>query len=108
MDEALLQAMTEAIVDEVHPDEIILFGSHARGDVNPASDLDLLVVVPDSEEARLKRRRITGRIYRSIAAYPVAKDILLYTRSEVDHWRRVRGHVVATGLEEGRQLYVRP
>ncbi len=108
MDEKLIAAMADAIVNEIHPDEIVLFGSHARGDAQSGSDFDLLVVLPDSEEALRYRRRITGNLYRSLAAYPVAKDILVYTRGEVEHWRRVSGHVVATGLREGRRLYARP
>ena len=108
MDETLIANMTDTIVNEVHPDEIVLFGSHGRGDAQPGSDFDFLVVLPDSEEARLHRRRITGKLYRSLAAYPVAKDLLVYTRAEVEHWRRVSGHVVATGLQEGRRLYGRP
>jgi len=108
MDETLLQAMADAIVAELHPDEIVLFGSYARGDDRIGSDLDLLVVVTDSEETQRKRRKITGLLYRRLAAFPVAKDILLFTRSEVEHWRNVPGHVVATGIQEGRRIYARP
>lgn len=108
MDKNLLQAMTDAIVGAVHPDEIVLFGSYARGDECLGSDLDLLVVVPDSEEMRCRRRKITGLLYRRLAVFPVAKDILLFTRSEMEHWRNVPGHVVATSIQEGRRLYARP
>jgi uncharacterized protein len=108
MDEKLIAAMADAIVNGIHPDEIVLFGSHARGAAQTGSDFDFLVVLPDSVEALWHRRHITGRLYRSLAAYPVAKDILVYIRGEVEHWRHVSGHVVATGLREGRRLYARP
>ncbi len=107
MDEKLLQSMTETIVDEVHPDEVILFGSHAKGTDRAESDVDLLVVMPDAEETRRRRRRITGRLYRRLASFPVSKDILVYTRWEMERWRNVTGHIVSTGLNEGRRLYVR-
>ncbi len=100
--------MTDIIGNEVHPDEIVLFGSRARGNARPGSDFDFLVVVPNSEEALRHRRQITGNLYRSLASYPVSKDILVYTRGEVEHWGGVSGHVVATGLWEGRRLYARP
>ncbi len=106
-DEALLQPITEAIVDEVHPEAIILFGSRASASCKPGSDVDLLVVVPDSEEARRHRRKLTGRLYRRLAAFPVAKDILVYTRPEVERWRSSPGHIIATTLEQGRRLYGR-
>ncbi len=106
MDEIVLRSMTNVIVEAVHPDEIVLFGSYARGTEHPKSDVDFLVVVPDSDAAK-KRRRMTGHLYRSLASYPVAKDILVFTRSEVEHWRNIPGHIVATSLQEGRRLYAR-
>mgnify|MGYP006299716289 CR=1 FL=1 len=107
IDDALLKSMTEDIVDEVHPEEVILFGSHARGSENSRSDVDFLVVVPDDETTRHSRRRITGRLYRRLASFPVPKDILVFTREEVERWRHVSGHVISTGLNEGKRLYVR-
>lgn len=108
MDEAMLASMTAAIVDEVQPTEVILFGSHARGTARPDSDIDLIVVVQDSEEARRHRRKLTARLYRRFMSVPLPMDILVYTQAEADRWRKVRGHVVSTGLVEGRRLYVRP
>ncbi len=108
MDEKLLQSMTDSMVDEVHPEEIILFGSHAKGEGREESDLDFLVIMPDSAEAGRGRRRVTARLYRRLASIPVPIDILVYTRGEMERWRDVQGHVVATGLNEGRRLYVRP
>ena len=105
MDEKLLQSMTDSIVKEVEPDMVILFGSHAKGAERAGSDLDFLVVMPDSDEARRHRRRLTGRLYRCLAAFPEPKDILVYTQGEVERWRNVPGHVVSTGLTEGRRLY---
>lgn len=108
VDEHLLESMTEVIVEAIQPQEVILFGSHAKGVATPGSDFDFLVVVPDSNESRTHRRRLTGDLYRKLAPFPVAKDILLYTRSEFDHWRSVPGHVVFNGLREGRRLYAKP
>ncbi len=106
MEEMELMSMTEVIVATVHPGEIILFGSYAKGFERPDSDVDLLVVVPDSEKSR-KRRHMTGRLYRSLSSYPVAKDTLVFIRSEFEHWREVPGHIVATSFQEGRRLYAR-
>lgn len=100
--------MADTIVDEIHPDEVVLFGSHARGDARAGSDFDFLVVMPDSEETLRHRSKLRGNLYRRLASYPVAKDILVYTRAEVEHWRGARGHGVATGLLEGKRLYARP
>ncbi len=104
-EETLFKPLTEVIVDEAHPEAIILFGSRA-GDVGrPGSDVDLLVVLPDEHEDRRRRRKLRGRIERRLAGTPVATDILVYTRSEVERWRNVPGHIIATSLEHGRPLY---
>ncbi|MDX9972041.1 MAG: nucleotidyltransferase domain-containing protein [FCB group bacterium] len=108
MDKHMIESMTACIVDEVHPEEVILFGSRAKGTSGPHSDVDLLVVLADNEDTRLHRRGMTGRIYRRLAGFPVSKDILVYTRSEVDQWRNEPQHVVSAGLSEGLRLYVQP
>ena len=63
-------------------DEVWLFGSRARGDADVGSDLDLLVVVPDSEEARHDRSR---RARLLVADVPESMDVAVVTR---DEWRR--------------------
>ena len=107
IDERMLRQMTDTIVSEVHPEEVILFGSYAKGLAREDSDLDLLIVMPETSETRRYRRRLTGRLYRRLAALPMSKDILVYTRNEVEQWRDVPGHIVATSLNEGRRLYGR-
>ena len=107
MDEQMLKSMTDEIVDELHPDRIILFGSRARGDDRAHSDVDLLVVVPNSDEVRRSRRRVEGRVYRRLADFPVAKDVLVFTQEEVQQWSGVTGHILEAGLREGRELYAR-
>ena len=52
MNEALLAEITQRIVAISDPQQIILFGSQARGDARPDSDLDLLVVKEEMESPR--------------------------------------------------------
>ena len=42
-----LDAAVRMVVDRLRPDQIILFGSAARGEMTPASDLDRLVITGD-------------------------------------------------------------
>lgn len=42
--EHVLQEMVNVIIAEVDPEQIILFGSRARGEARPDSDVDLLVI----------------------------------------------------------------
>ena len=43
----VIEEMTRRLVEFSRPDRIYLFGSEARGEAGPDSDLDFLVVVPD-------------------------------------------------------------
>jgi uncharacterized protein len=71
----ILNDMTGQIVRRFQPMQIILFGSRARGDAGPNSDVDLLVVLPDAKN----RRETTIEIRRALAGFPAAKDIIVTT-----------------------------
>ena len=108
VDDALLERMVQVIVDEVDPEKVILFGSRARGDARTDSDVDLIVV----ESAPFGEGRSRGveetRLWRALASFRVPKDILVFSRDEVDYWRDSLNHVLARALREGKVLYERP
>lgn len=95
-----LPEMTARITERFSPSRIILFGSQARGDAKPLSDVDLLVVF-DSDGDRRQRR---VAIRTALADMIVDKDILVVTEREATSPRA--GSILATALEEGVPLYV--
>ena len=94
----------ELLVREFRPLRIILFGSYARGEEGPDSDLDLLVVLPRVEN----KRTTTVAMLRALRDLPVAKDVIPTDPDEIGR----RGQLVGTGsrpaLREGKVLYERP
>ena len=54
--------ITRRLVEYFHPDRIYLFGSAARGDAGPDSDLDFCVVLPDDAPEGLYRRSEERRV----------------------------------------------
>ena len=108
VDDALLERMVRAIVDEVDPEQVILFGSQARGGAGTHSDVDLVVVEAEPFGPGRDRRAEAVRLWRALAGFRVPKDILVYSRGEVEYWRDSLNHVLARALREGKLLYERP
>ncbi len=100
-DDRLLDEMVRRIRRAGNPQRIVLFGSRARGDAHPGSDLDLLVI----EETDLPRHRRAIRYLRALLGLFPAKDVVVYTPAEVAEWASVPNAFVTTALREGRILY---
>jgi predicted nucleotidyltransferase len=100
----LLAEITRRIVAEFQPEEVILFGSHAWGTPNEDSDVDLLVIVSDSDEKPIQR---AIRAQNCMDRLLVPADILVKTRAEVERYRHVRASLERKMLEQGKVLYGR-
>ena len=100
--ETVLKEITERLITEFAPERIILFGSNVWGQPGPDSDLDLLVIVPESNLSPARRAQ---RAQRSLGNLPTPTDVLVKTRAEVERLRQVHTSLVARALEEGRVLY---
>jgi len=99
---SLLKEVTDRLVNEFQPERIILFGSHAWGHPDADSDVDLLVIVSDSDQPPTRRAQ---RAQRCLGNVRVAADILVKTRAEADRLRRVATSLVNRALAEGKVLY---
>src|SRR5262245_54330096 len=100
---ALIDRMVKRIVKEFHPERIILFGSQAREDAGPDSDVDLLVVM--SFQGRDHEKSI--EILELLDDIVVPTDVIV-TKPAVFAWRKdVVGTIEWSAAREGRQLYAR-
>lgn len=102
IDPVLLSEVTKRVAETVHPEKIILFGSHAWGTPTEDSDLDIFVVVTSSDEPAYRRVR---PIYKALRGLKVPVDIIMQTRAEVERSRNVATSLVKKVMEEGRILH---
>ena len=103
-DEARIRAAAAMLVDRLRPDQLILHGSAARGEMTEHSDLDFLSVragYPAPNRDPTQRR------------WPCAEtgdvvDVLLVSREQLEENRLAGGTVYAAALTEGRTVFVSP
>jgi predicted nucleotidyltransferase len=103
--EELLKEITEKIVREVNPRKIVLFGSHARGNARPDSDLDFLVIEDGPFNVHRSRRAEMSRLWMLFPDVRVPIDFLVYSSEEVAKWETSKNHVIHHAMNDGRVLY---
>ncbi len=97
----VINGLVRQIVEVAHPLRILLFGSAARDEAGPSSDLDLLIVMPDG----VHRRKTAQELYRKIRDAGVAFDILVATPGDLERHKDNLGLIYRTILEEGKEIY---
>ena len=81
-EQAWLDEYSQALSRD-HPglvDDILIFGSKARGDAGPDSDLDVLVVLNQADRQTKRGVRHTGHLLSALS--DVMPSIMVYTRAE--------------------------
>jgi len=95
-----LREIIRRVVEIAEPDRIILFGSAARGEMRPNSDVDLLVV-----KANVQRRQLAKQIYRHLIGVGQAVDVIVVTPEDIERYRDSHALVIAPALRDGKVVY---
>ena len=101
---AHIDRMVKRIVRKFRPQQVILFGSQARGDAGPDSHVDLLVVMDFDRAAREKRVEIRMALHDIL----VPKDIIVTRPEDFALRKDVVGTIEWPAAREGKVLYARP
>jgi len=96
-----LAEIIRRVVEVAQPERIILFGSAARGEMGPNSDVDLLVV----KGGEFDQGGLTEDIYENLYGVGQAVDVLVVTPEQVERHRNTHWLVIAPALREGREVY---
>lgn len=98
-----VQEATNRLVDAFRPVQVVVFGSYARGDARPGSDMDLLVVLPEVDnkrEAAIAMRRVLSDL-------PVPHDVHVTTPEEIERRGWIVGTLLREALRDGQTVYER-
>ena len=88
------------IASALQPEKIILFGSAAKGEMGPDSDVDLLVVKSD-----VHRRKTAWKIDESLIGIPVPIDVIVAAPEDLEKHKDTIGLIYRPALLEGRVIY---
>ena|ERR1700722_10917477 len=98
---SVVEKLVDQIVETAHPLRIVLFGSAARGDMGPYSDIDLLIVMPDGTD----RGEISKQLYSRVGGVQRDFDLIVATPSVLEKYKDNCALVYKWALKEGREVY---
>ena len=100
----IIEEVKKRLVEVYNPQKIYLFGSYAWGCPTEESDLDLLIVVDDSQEKRHKRGK-PGII--ALWGLGISKDLMVYTQEEAAQRANDPSSLIYKILQQGKVIYAR-
>ena len=100
-DKKVLADIIRRVVRAARPEKIVLFGSAARGQMGPNSDIDLLVI----KRGKFTHWRLTTAIYRGLSGAGAPVDVVVATPEEVERYRDTHCLVICPALKEGKVVY---
>ncbi|MGQ0812323.1 MAG: nucleotidyltransferase domain-containing protein [Nitrospiraceae bacterium] len=101
LDEKTLQTIVQRIVQVANPEKIIMFGSAARGEMGPHSDVDLLVV----KRGEFHRGHLVEEIYMKLIGVGQAVDVIVVTPDEMEKYKDRAALVIYPAVREGKVVY---
>jgi predicted nucleotidyltransferase len=98
-----LAAIAEVVRSALPKAQILLFGSHARGQATPDSDYDVLIIADRPLDIHTKLALRTD-IRKQLLERGIRCDILLQSAQEIQRKKELPGHIVRSALREGVPL----
>ena len=104
LDPELINEIVQRLVNALKPEKIYLFGSHAYGQPNDDSDVDLLIVVEDTD---IPNRKKADDGYHALSGLLLPAEIKVVKQAEFDKRSKWLNSIERVVSEKGKTLYVR-
>ena len=102
---AQIKQAARRMASKVHPEQVILFGSHAYGKPNRDSDVDLLLVI--KKDSRRARQTVLLKASSALDPRPFPVDLLVKSKSQIKSRIAQGDFFLQDIMEHGRVLYTR-
>jgi predicted nucleotidyltransferase len=100
----IINDVKDRLVKTYNPLAIYLFGSYAWGKPTEESDLDLLIVVEQSDE-KTYTRPLPG--YDALFGMGISKDLLVYTKDEFERYSSDKTSLCHKIKKDGEIIYAK-
>jgi predicted nucleotidyltransferase len=91
------------------PYKIILFGSHANGNPNKDSDIDIMVILDNDHVSKTYQERLDKKVYIRTLVLEVNRkvplDILVYSKAELKKIKEYGNQFVEEIEKTGKVIY---
>ena len=101
LEKTVLDKIVSVILQQTQPLRIVLFGSAARGEMHPGSDVDIMIVVPEGVDGF----QLAWSIYPKFTDLGVGVDLVVVTSDDLDRKRNDKSLVFNAAIREGIELY---
>ncbi len=97
----IINEAVRRLAEQFHPEQIILFGSYARGTADNKSDIDLLVICP----LKKKRIQLMSEMNKALEGLRLPRDIVVISPKEFGIEKEIPGTIARYAWTEGKSLY---
>ena len=101
VDDKIIAEIVRRILTVIQPDRIILFGSAATGQMTKDSDIDLLIVEPDTKDQKEQYLRVI----KSLRGLGYPFDILFITTEWFEDSKELVGGIARPANKHGKVIY---
>ncbi len=101
MKDHLVDHIVRKIVESVHPQKVILFGSRVRSDAVADSDIDLLVIY----DGVLSKHEVKSNIHSLFPSHPFDLDVFVLSSKEMEFMRPIANTLAREVAETGIVYY---